>query len=307
MKTKHILLGLSALLAAGGVAVGRLAWRAHRQIVTLNVHEAPLGQVLRQIQWQTWRKIRAESLLDARITLQVVDMPLSNVLDRIAEQAGAHWSTLYAVYESARGLKALDAALRGDGKLEPVGWKKLGPEAPAPDKLGPGQHLVFKGAPAAAGSAASPQEQPPEGAGDGPPGDAPPPSGGKGVLFTRGPNGPLVIQRGGDGQVEIWSPEELVIESHLGAQLSKDPVESPSPLIASQTAQKVHGRWTTYLAFRKSIMGPGSPGMYSLGHGPGPLRHNPADRFLRLTPEQRVEQARQRTQIRINDHSNPPF
>src|SRR4051794_21336006 len=111
MKTKHLLLTIAIVLGIGGTWFGRAAWRAHRQIVTLDVRKAPLAEVLRKIERQTWRKIRAEQALDARITLQVVNKPLSYVLDRLAEQAGAHWSTLYAVYTSADALHALDSTL----------------------------------------------------------------------------------------------------------------------------------------------------------------------------------------------------
>src|SRR5437899_2018782 len=117
MKTKYLVLGIGALLAAGGLWFGRTAWRAHRQLVTLNVRNAPLTEVLRKIEKETWTKIRAEKGLDARITLHLTDKPLSDVLDRLAEQAGAHWSKVYAVYDSPRALNALDTALRNDGKL----------------------------------------------------------------------------------------------------------------------------------------------------------------------------------------------
>src|SRR6266496_4068646 len=141
MKTKYLLLATGALLAAGGLWFGRLAWRAHHQLVTLNVRNAPLADVLRKIERQTWKKIRAQRSLDARITLQVTDKPLSDVLDRLAEQAGARWCTIHAVYVSARALHALDSALNGDGKLEPAGWTKIAPNPPplpppGPDEIG---------------------------------------------------------------------------------------------------------------------------------------------------------------------------
>lgn len=95
---------------------------------------------------------------------------------------------------------------------------------------------------------------------------------------------------------------------------------------AAETAKKVNGKWTTFLAFRKSSMGigfrlpppggpmglggpnivrgPGGLGETNISRGPGgsdsprfdPMKHNPNDRFARLTPEQRVQRARERAQ-----------
>src|ERR1700720_1288224 len=108
MKMKYLFVGIAGLLALGGLCFGRMAWRAHQQIVSLDVHNLPLAEVLRKIEWQTWKKIRAEKNLDARIPLHVTDQPLVFVLDWIGEQSGARWSTVYAVYDSARAVNSLD-------------------------------------------------------------------------------------------------------------------------------------------------------------------------------------------------------
>jgi len=123
---------------------GRVVWGINHQLVTLNVRNIPLAEVLRKVEWQTWKKIRAEKNLDARITLHLKNKPLSYVLDRLAEQAGARWSTLYAVYDSPRAVKSLDAALRADSKLEPQAGQKLHPNRQHPMRLPPGggEHFV---------------------------------------------------------------------------------------------------------------------------------------------------------------------
>src|SRR5215475_9641644 len=128
MKTKHLFVTLVVLLAAGGLWFAQAAWRAHRQLVTLDIPNAPLGVVLRKIQRQVWKKIRTEELLaNVHVTLHVKDTPLAEVLDRLAEQAGARWNTLYAVYRGKRALQALNSTLQGDGKLDPAGWTKISP------------------------------------------------------------------------------------------------------------------------------------------------------------------------------------
>jgi len=277
MKTKYWLLVISALLVAGGLWFGRVAWRTRQGLVTLDVRNVSLADVLRQIERQTWKKIRAEKTLDAQITLRVTKQPLGEVLDRIAEQAGARWSTLYAIYDSAHALKALDSTLRGDGKLEPFGWTKLAPDVPALNQPGPEETSgpVFR-------HSANPEGSEPK-------------AGNRRIMVNRTPDGQVVFMGSTNGRVEAWSPEELIMESALSARIDRKNGREATSVAAAETARKVGGKWTTYLAFRKSSMGigfggpPARPGLDPLKHGP----NNPNDRFARLTPEQRVQRARE--------------
>jgi hypothetical protein len=261
MKTKSLLLGIAVLLAGSGMWFARAAWRAHRQIVTLNVRQVPLADVLRKLEWQTRQKIRAERNLDARITLHVTDKPLAYVLDRLAEQAGAHWSKLYAVYNSPGALKALDGALRADGKIEPAGWTKIAPKPPSLDHASPGP---MTGRP------------------------------GQIMMFRRMEGGPMVMQNP-KGEVEAWSPEEMVMEGSLITRYGSEQSQEATAQAAAETARKLKAKWATYLAMTKSSMG--------VGFGPpplpgsDPLKRDPNDRFAKLTPEQRVQRARQRLEF----------
>ena len=295
MKTKYLLLGMGALLAVGTSWVGRVAWQMHHQLVTLDVRNMPLAEVLRKVERQTWKKMRAEQNLDARITLHVRNKPLSYVLDRIAEQAGARWSTLYAVYDSTAAVKALDVCLRGDSKIEPAGWTKVAPKPPSMDEMPSDAATRFAGPGGASGGAGF--------------------SGGKRMMMMkRGANGPVMFTSGANGQMEMWSPEELVMESPLSTRLGEQDIAATAQSAAA-TAKKVKGKWTTFFAFRKSALGvgfgpPPIAGTGGLGgpkafqgpggpHGPDkpgfdPMKHNPNDRYARLTPEQRVQRARDR-------------
>lgn len=293
MKPKYLLLGIAGLVAAGGLWLGRLAWRAHRQLVTLDVHEAPLPQVLRDIERQTWTKIREEAALDtARITLHVEDAPLAQVLSRIAEQAGARWSTLYAVYNSRQSLKALESALSGDGKLGAAGWTTLAPKLPPPESLPPDKPVIMNGQ-----------------------GGPPPPGHGPGMLMMRrSKGGPVVFMGGPGGKTEAWSPEELLAESSLSSRIGAGDSLTPTAATAAQAARKVNGRWTTFLAFSKSEMGvgfrmpptPPPPGPNQPVFGQAMRLPDPNERFENLTPEQRVEQARQRRNFHVQSALPPP-
>jgi hypothetical protein len=321
MRTKHIILVVGALVLAAGLWFGRAAWRAHRQLVTLDVHNARLAEVLRKVEWQTWEKIRSEKNLDARITLHVKDKPLSYVLDRLAEQAGARWSTVYAVYDSRSALNALESALSGNGKLEPAGWTKIAPNPAALNELGAKGAGIFKRSANAGPS--GPETGGPSLSVDASPGEVPPPpppeltggapqlmgdiskpespdpmAGKRGqMMVRRAGNGSMIFQNG-NGQVEVWSPEELVLESSLHNRLGSEHGEAATAAAAAETAHKVKGRWTTYFKLHKSAMGMalGGPPPDKPGFDPFKQKPNPNDRFARFTPAQRVQRERERLQ-----------
>jgi hypothetical protein len=343
MKIKPIVIVLAVLVAATGLWLTRATWRMHRQLVSLHVRNAPLAEVLHSLERQTWQKIRFETNLDARITLNVTARPLASVLDRIADQAGARWTTVYAVYGSAHALPKLESALRGETKLEGIGWTKIAPSPLTLRTLGPdGQPLVQSSGPG-----------PDAGGGDPalPPGvvvtgtddvvvDRPGP--GKDRQAANGPGparrGPgmvrIVRRGGGDGnqmEEEVWTPEELVMESTLKSRLDGDHGDAATHEAAEQLAQKVRGRLTTYLAMSKSKLGMALGGMQPVirrfkrggapepgsGQGPGganvdvsekdmgpteadleqSMQQQRYDELGKLTPEQRVQRARERQKL----------
>ena len=328
MKTKHVWLVSGVLMLAAGLWFARAAWRVHHGLVTLHVRNMPLSEVLRKIERQTWKKIEAEKALDARITLNLVNKPLTYVLDRLTEQAGARWSTLYAVYNSRAALDKLETALRTDGKLEPVGWTKIAPQQPIlkePIELGAlpplGPDLDARQLPADFPHrrvvTASEDVQIKNPSGD------PSTVKGSGGAAYRVPKAIRVLRKGGtdDGAVEeeVWTPEELVLETGLKTRLGTDSPGDEIPTAAAETARKVNGHWTTYFALRKSAFGMtfgGPPFRGMMRRGPGPEVHGnnapdlqmesspPPDFeaaakqernnvFERLTPEQRVRRARE--------------
>jgi hypothetical protein len=126
MKTKYIVIGIGMVVALTGAGLGRTAWRAHRNSVTLHVRNAPLTEVLRKIERQTREKIRLVSVVDdVRVKLSVTDKPLTEVLDLLARQVGARPVTVYAVYDSKPGLRRLESALENGASLESAGWTSL--------------------------------------------------------------------------------------------------------------------------------------------------------------------------------------
>jgi hypothetical protein len=335
MRLKNLWWATSIIVALAGAWYARHSWRMSRGLVTVRVRNAPVAEVIRQLERQTGQKIALDQRLNTRVTLQLRNKPLSAVLDRLAFQCGANWSTVYAVYESGAALKGLELALRGDRKLQEAGWKTIAPIELSPGDVDP-EHpgAVWKtgaGGPAhfedsVAAGARGPVKIEEDVVAGGPEqmGGPGPLSGGGVVKIVRQRGGP----NSGPVEEETWSPTELVLESKLSPRLKDDPLRGAGPEDAAAVAREVKGRWTAYYALRKSALnglgltampkimrlppgGPGRLGDKAVGQG-GALsepKHEPMlpgadletaarqqrlDDFGLLTPEQRVQRARER-------------
>src|SRR5271170_2302593 len=68
MKTRQFVIILATALVLAGLWFGRLAWRAHRNLVTLHARNMPLADVVRSLEHQTCEHIRFDKRLRAKIT-----------------------------------------------------------------------------------------------------------------------------------------------------------------------------------------------------------------------------------------------
>ncbi|EEF62523.1 hypothetical protein [Pedosphaera parvula] len=118
---KTLLLALAVILLYGTY----LAVRAHSNLVTLNVHNADVREVVRKIEWQTWESIFVNQGVEGKITLNVHKVPLEEVLNIIQEQASCRWSAYYPLYTSGKSLVSFKKSLRGDVNPSEVGWTNL--------------------------------------------------------------------------------------------------------------------------------------------------------------------------------------
>ena len=117
-----------ALAAVLGVVLlygGWLAVRAQRNLVTLNVRNMDVRQVVKKIQWQTWEIVQLHKDVQGKVTLRVHDMPLEQVLRMVGEQTLANSSVIYPLYSSGKSLAALKKALRGEIDPAVNGWTNL--------------------------------------------------------------------------------------------------------------------------------------------------------------------------------------
>ena len=136
----------SALLAAlGGGYRAWQAWRhARLDLVTLHVRNETLASVLRRMERQTWEPIALDSGLDARVTLDLEEVPLADALQQVAEQIGGLARATYAVFEKPPAVERLAALIRAGTPPESAGWTNLSGTAhhPGPDGGG-AEVLVF--------------------------------------------------------------------------------------------------------------------------------------------------------------------
>lgn len=264
--------------------MGRAAWRARHDLVTLDLRNAPLAEAVRAIEHQTWERVAVDSQLNARVTIHVENAPLAHVLDLLAAKAGARWRKTYAVCDSRIALARLESAVAGGEKLDMAGWTNLAPDI---------SEAAFPDAPASArfGSGGSGQK-------------------GFGVRgFGTGGGNARMITTLPDGTVDRWSSERLVMESGLAPKLAGPPPLEANEETASQTAAAVHARSSVFyeLARAPFAMGGGGRRMrFSRnggGGGPGKIGDVAAEmtnarrqqrlRDLSDSPEAQVERARQ--------------
>jgi len=364
MNKKFLIIGLAVVLAAGLSWAGRMFYRAHYNLVTIDVYNAPVASVIKQMERQTREKILSPKALDAKVTLTVKNMPLDEALDRLGEQAGANWSKWHAVSESERGLSKLETALRDNSKIEEAGWTNIAPRDVAGGaswqasanglndstvESGGGATVVTRGKPmmirlndgdvkdgnveaalreklkatgmdeatiAKATAAMKEQTMDVDVKASGPRGDVTGKAGGPQPRIRM-----ITRSRDGSGHVteEVWSPEHVVMEQLLRPKLGDQTYEEASEAVAREVSTKVKGELTTLYVLRKSPGGfpmagrmmrkihDGSAGGTN-GHGEMPpmpdiesvIKRAEAENYTRLTPEQRVQRAREKQAAKTN-------
>jgi len=301
MKTRDVGIAITVAATLAGLWFGRLAWRAHRNLVTLHVRNMPLAEVVRSLESQTWEKIKYDKRLNAKITLNVKDAPLDSVMDLVADRAGARWQKTYAVAANTGAMAKFESVLAGDAKLESAGWTNV---APPPSDL-PGENVI--------------------GGGPGP--GQMPPGGGRIMRRMVRPGGPGGPGGGGfagpatgqmttvlpDGTTDVWNSERIVLETDLLSQAGSNLPSEATVEMAKHLASVVHARSQLFYDLAPAPFGMGGPGPggglrmagggpHMRGDGPPPgdivasMTQAQQQRRLRdmsRSPEEQVERARE--------------
>lgn len=123
MKTHRVFLVSSvvAVVLWGGYR----AYRAHANLVTLNVRNMEVRRVVSKLEWQTWEHIVVSKNVGGNVTLNVHNVPLEEVLNIVGLQTDSRWTRLYPIYSTRKSLGAFTQVLLG--KLPPAGngWLAL--------------------------------------------------------------------------------------------------------------------------------------------------------------------------------------
>ncbi len=351
---KKILLISAAIVVVAGLGwTGRAMYRAHKNIVSIDAYNTPLADVVKQLQRQTREPILLGKDLQAKVTLSVKDVPLTEALDKLSQAAGLNWSKWHAVHDSKPALDRLETALRNRTKIDEVGWTNVAPrELPGgpswvtggPPGDGGGDVVEIKRKPVVVTMNSNDKKSPAEmeaaireqlkaqglnptevKVGGSMPVtedvdvDVKGPRVGKSMMMSSSGGGKPQIRmvtrtRDGAGNVveEIWSPEHVVLEQKLQSKLGDKSYSDASEATAREVAEKVKGDLTTLYVLsrapggmpfaanrmRKFNVGEGG-GTNSVPGQPPPMpnieaavQRAEAENYTRLTPEQRVQRAR---------------
>lgn len=358
------------ILVAGGLAWAGLRYQRARQgLVSLSVRDVPLAAVLQSLERQSGRRIVAATNLTSRISLEAGPLPWTEMLDRVAEQAGATWSQWHAVHTRRQELDRLVDTIKNRRDLAGIDWTNLAPmelnvmaeampglpglppgargqmivrtlDGPPPGDLPPGAHTVDidtrVGGPGSDAEIAEAvrkqlQEAGHSGGnvrvvrrqlGSGSNEVAVTAGAGAGAVAVGGSSGPRpsvrVITRTADANgrmtEEVWVPERIVAERSVAEKLGDNLPRVPNRVAADAVARASGGQATTLVVFSGGAGGAlpagllravtsGRVGGASGGSPPGPgevdpanlenfARRDKAERYMKLTPEQRAERQR---------------
>jgi hypothetical protein len=122
---RQVLVLCGVLLAAAIGYTSWFAWRAHRNLVTLDVRNMEVRQVVKKISWQTWEDIFVHKDVQGNVTLRVSKMPLEQVLRLVGEQTFSRPSSLYPLYSKGESFTRLKKTLRGEIDPALSGWTNL--------------------------------------------------------------------------------------------------------------------------------------------------------------------------------------
>ena len=119
---KRIYLWSSVLAVLALLWLGGKAWQAHKNLVTLDVRDADVRDVLKKIEWQTWETIVVHKDVKGKVTFNVVKVPLEEVLGIITDQTSVRITAVYPIYAKSSSYVNLRKLARGDVFKDMVGW-----------------------------------------------------------------------------------------------------------------------------------------------------------------------------------------
>jgi len=284
MKSRKTVWVAGLIVSVASLYLGWLAYCAQRNLVTLNVRDMDVRDVVKKIERQTWESISVDKGVQGKVTLNVRRKPLEAVLRMIGDQTFSRSSVIYPLYSNGKSLAVLQRALRGEVDPATHGWTNLQSRMPGGGMFGPGGPGGGGPFGLAMPGAAVPQKQ-----------LVSLNFVGKDVAFTtlafnRFAQARVVPEDGTDGSVSLTLKQATVSSA------------------VAQLAKKVHRKWTTLYALQGGFGfgGPGGPPQFAGGDGrrerggPPPFARDENPRGPRgpeMTEERREEFRQQRDKL----------
>jgi len=112
----------SVLVAIALAWLGHKAWLAHQNLVTLDVRNADIRDVIRSCEWQTLETIVVHKDVKGKVTYTCNKMPLEEVLAVIGEQTSTRATAVYPIFSKSSSFVNLRKLARGDIYRDTAGW-----------------------------------------------------------------------------------------------------------------------------------------------------------------------------------------
>ncbi len=275
MNSRKIIWYGTALLVLTAIYFGRAAYNAHLNLVTLDVRDLDVRDVVKKMEHQTWEVIYVDKSVEGKVTMQVEKMPLEEALRLVGSQIMARASTIYPLYSTSQSFTALKQSLRGEVDPATHGWTNLQSRNLAFGGFGGMGGMGGFGGPQAAGTAQNQLVSLSISAKD--------------VAFAS-----LALNR--------FASARVVPEDGVNSTVSFIVKQASVPEAVAKLAKAAHRNWTTLYALQGfgGVGGPGGRGGFAGfgGGGPGGDTNNPPGRGgfggPEMTDEQRAEATKQR-------------
>jgi hypothetical protein len=156
---KRIYIWSSVLAVLALFWLGAKAMQAHKNLVTLDVRDADVRDVLKKIQWQTWETFVVHKKVEGKVTILVNKVPLEEVLGIITDQTSLRISAVYPIYSKSSTYVNLRKLARGDIYRDTAGWTNFNMEGNR-GGFGGGRGGGPGGGPGGFGGGLAPQDSP---------------------------------------------------------------------------------------------------------------------------------------------------
>jgi hypothetical protein len=248
MKSRKALWTTTLLLTAVAGYAGWIGYLAWRDLVTLDVRNMDVREVVKKMERQTWESISVDKGVEGKVTLKVTRAPLQKVLQLVAEQTFARPTVIYPLYKSEQSLTTLKQALNGQLDAAEHGWTNL--QSRGFGMMGGGGPMMMMGGPG--GFAGMNQNPAPK--------NVTLNFAGKDLSFAV-----LAFQR--------FAQTRVVPEDGAEATITLTLKEAPVKSAVAQLAKRADRNWTILYALQAGFGGPRGPGggpqFVSRGDGPG--------------------------------------